>query len=96
MARHTQKFVSYLPSTAPQDKTRGLQMIIIDFFLEKKSFPFNLFLPFPPLSPWKWGQRQQGALREPAAENESSHLEISAENYKLLHKDQLSLGPYSL
>ena len=63
---------------------------------EKKSFPFNLFLPFPPLSPWKWGQRPQGALREPAAENESSHLEISAENYKLLHKDQLSLGPYSL
>ena len=46
MARHTQKFVSYLPSTAPQDKTRGLQMIIIDFFLKKKqktkkTFPFN-------------------------------------------------------
>lgn len=40
------------------------------------------------------GSEAKGALREPAAENESSHLEISAESYKLLHKDQLSLGPY--
>lgn len=59
---------------------------------KKKSFPFNLFLPFPPLSPWKWGQRPQRALREPAAENENSHLEILAESYKPLYKDQLSLG----
>ena len=66
------------------------------YCLQKKSFPFNLFLPFPPLSPWKWGQRPQGALREPAAENENSHLEISAESYKLLYKDQLSLGHYGL
>lgn len=57
----------------------------------KKSFPLNLFLPFPPLSPWKWGQRPQGAHRELAAENESSPLQFSAESYELLCKDQLSL-----
>lgn len=67
------------------------------YFLKRKVSPFTYFYPSYLCLHGNGARGHRVAHREPAAENENSHLQFSAESYKLLYKEPAeSSGHYGL